>query len=315
MQSIIARNLGKTFRTEDGGIVQAMDGLDVSIPKGSIVGLLGPNGAGKTTTIRMLSTIYRPTTGGAMVNGYDIITESLDVRKSIGVALENHALYTRLSAERNLRFYADLYDVPKEVQEEKIESLLREFDLYDAKDRAVGTFSKGMTQKLSISKALIHDPDVLMLDEPWSGLSPTASKELREKIAYLATDHKRTILISTHNLAQVEKIVDRFIFISKGRLVLDAQKDELLKKYNVKSTLSIRTKTEMKETQLSDLKGSHELIEDIAKIGPSSAEFQISDIDHTPELVRLLVRENYDIMEVREVQPSLEEIYFNLVEE
>ena len=304
--------LGKVFSTNDS-IVEAVDDLTIDIASGSIVGLLGPNGAGKTTTVRMLSTILRPSKGGAFVGNFDILQEPLKVRECIGLLTESPSLYGRLTAKRNLRFYADLYGIQKQERDDRIKELLRNFDLIDVIDHRVETFSKGMIQKLSICKALIHDPEILMMDEPWSGLSPIATKELREMIEGLSKDHKRTILISTHNLAQAERLVDEILIISKGKLIASGTPADLRKKFMVKPMISITT--ENKEN-FNDLLSSVEFASNI-DIKPSGnvADITINSFQKTPDLINHLVNQGVRIHGVQEKIPSLEEIYIKLVKE
>ncbi|MHA2251637.1 MAG: ABC transporter ATP-binding protein [Candidatus Kariarchaeaceae archaeon] len=304
--------LGKVFPSKDGDI-HAVNDLTIDIPSGSIVGLLGPNGAGKTTTVRMLSTILRPTSGGAFVAEHDIIAEPLEVRRSIGISTEAPSLYGRLTARRNLQFYADLYDVPSEHQKNRIKELMNEFDLTDALDRRVETFSKGMKQKLSVAKALIHDPEVLMLDEPWAGLSPTATRELRLMIDELSKEHKRTILISTHNLAQAERLVDEIIIISEGKMIAKGTPDKLREKFMVQPHVMLRVE---KDIDFNDMTSSLDFISSLElSDNPKVAEFLINSFNDTPDLINHLVQQGVRIHEVKEIIPSLEDVYINLVKE
>lgn len=307
-------HLGKTFISEDRS-VEALIDLNIDIPSGSIIGLIGPNGAGKTTTVRVLSTIYQPTTGGAIVAGYDILGEPLKVRQNVGVSTEMPSLYPRLSARRNLQFYADLYGMDKDKIErnKRMTELLKQFDLFDAQDRNTGTFSKGMKQKLSVCTALVHDPPVLIMDEPWSGLSPTAAKELREIIENLSKDDDRTILITTHNLAQAEKIVDKLLIINKGHLIENATPTELRSKYMMHYNVKIKFEKEPNLNGMADKLG---YLYDIKLVENKIYSFEIDTFDNTPNLIDYVIKNDGNrIHSIEEVIPSLEEIYVNLVEE
>ncbi|MHA2089464.1 MAG: ATP-binding cassette domain-containing protein [Candidatus Kariarchaeaceae archaeon] len=303
--------LGKVFKSNSEDIL-AVNSLSFDIPKGSIVGLLGPNGAGKTTTVRMLATILRPTAGGAIVAGYDILQDPLLVRKNIGISSELPSLYGRLTAKRNLRFYADLYGVPRERRDERIAELLNEFDLSDAIDRKVETYSKGMKQKLSVAKALLHDPEVLMLDEPWAGLSPTATRELRGMIENLSIEHRRTILISTHNLAQAERLADDIIIISHGKLIASGTPAELRRKYMIQPHVQVRVETKF---DFENVVSTLDFVTGVEESSENIAEFSISSFAETPDLIHHLVQQGIRIHDVRELIPSLEDVYIDLVKE
>lgn len=304
--------LTKIFSTEEKDIV-GIENLNLEIEEGTIVGLLGPNGAGKTTTVRLLSTVYRPTSGNAYVGGYSIIDEGLKIRKIIGVATEKPSLYGRLTGRRNLSFYGKLYDLTDEQINSRTDRLAEEFDLVDAIDRPVNGYSKGMKQKLSVAKALIHEPGVLMLDEPWSGLSPVATKDLREKIKALQQEEKRTILITTHNLAQAELLVDKIIIIAQGRLITAGTPNELRDKYHVDREIFVQT-TGINgfdpESIRDEISGIHTI-----QLDDSTITVGVEDYSVTPDIVRYLVNNNIGIRTVREIIPSLEDVYLGLVKE
>lgn len=309
---IKTQELTKIFPTDTEDVL-ALDNLSIDIKKGSVVGLLGPNGAGKTTCVRLLATIYRPTSGNAEIGGYSIHQDPLKVRQIIGISPENPSLYDRLTGRRNLRFYGELYDVPKDELNDRIDVLAEEFDLDDAIDRPVGGYSRGMRQKVSIAKALLHSPDILFLDEPWAGLSPVAARDLRAQISHLQETEQRTILITTHNLAQTEKIADRIIIISHGKLIAQGSPQELRDKYNIQNHLRIK----MKETKImaADLQSHFDYIQEAELLDNGEIEITIDSFDHTPDVVEYLVSQKAKIFEVKEVIPSLEDLYLSLVEE
>lgn len=198
---ILARGLGKDF-----GAVRAVEGLDLEIPAGEVFGLLGPNGAGKTTTIRMLSALIAPSAGEAWVLGHRLGEADDQIRQKVGILTETPGLYEQLSAERNLEFFAQLYDVADVAGQ--VERYLRMLGLWGRRKEAVGTFSKGMRQKLAIARALLHQPEVLFLDEPTSGLDPEAAHLVREFISDLG-EEGRTIVLCTHNLNEADRLCDR----------------------------------------------------------------------------------------------------------
>jgi ABC-2 type transport system ATP-binding protein len=207
---IETENLTKKF-----GNLTAVDNVTFKVDEGEIFGFLGPNGAGKTTTIRMLCCLISKTSGEARIAGYDTgnDSDSLKIRKIIGFMPENIGLYGELSAYRNLNFYARLYDRTEPQRKESIERLLRLLGLWEKKDAAAGTFSKGMKQKLAIARALIHDPEVLFLDEPTANLDPEASKIVRDFLVELK-EQKKTIFLNTHNLDEAQRICDRIAILN-----------------------------------------------------------------------------------------------------
>ncbi|MBD3193385.1 MAG: ATP-binding cassette domain-containing protein, partial [Candidatus Heimdallarchaeota archaeon] len=211
---IIAQGLTKLYDQ-----FLAVDNINFEINQGEIFGFLGPNGAGKTTTIRMLAAIFPPSSGRATIANFDVVEDAMEVRSRVGLLSENPNLYERLTARENLDFFARLYDVPAEQIPNRIDFLGDLFDLRMRLDERVGTYSKGMKQKLAIAKALIHDPPILFLDEPTSALSPEAAKVIRDLLTDLAKDRSRTICICTHNLFDAERLCDRVAIIRQGRIL------------------------------------------------------------------------------------------------
>jgi ABC-2 type transport system ATP-binding protein len=196
--------------TKKFGELTAVDNLTLHVDEGEIFGLLGPNGAGKTTTVRMLCCLISKTAGKASIAGYDVGNEAdaLKIRKLIGFVPDNVGLYEALSAYDNLDFYGKLYDVLDEKRKENIENLLKMLGLWEKRDVMAGTFSKGMKQKLALARALVHEPQVLFLDEPTANLDPEAAKTVRDFILDLR-EQKRTVFLNTHNLDEARKLCDR----------------------------------------------------------------------------------------------------------
>ncbi len=210
MNAIETSHLTRTF----GGLV-AVDDLTLAIPEGSVFGFLGPNGAGKTTTVRMLSALIAPTRGSAVVAGYRLGEDNEAIRQSVGILTETPGLYDRLSAWQNLMFFAEMYDLPAERAASQVERYLRLLELWDRRDDKVGGFSKGMKQKLAIARALLHEPQVIFLDEPTAGLDPEAARVVRDFIKQLRTEG-HTIFLTTHNLPEADELCDLIgVFRSK----------------------------------------------------------------------------------------------------
>jgi sodium transport system ATP-binding protein len=204
--------------TKDYNGIRAVDHLDFEVREGEIFGLLGPNGAGKTTTIRMLSTVILPTEGTARILGRDIRKESLSVRRSIGVLTMDVGLYDRFTARENVRYFGRLYGMGEPEIERRTEELVDLLEMRDFADRRAGSFSTGMRQKVAIARAMIHDPHLLMLDEPTTGLDVLASQTVLGFIKR-SRDEGKTVILSTHMMPVAQKLCDRVCVIHEGKLV------------------------------------------------------------------------------------------------
>jgi ABC-2 type transport system ATP-binding protein len=289
---------------------RVVDNLNLKINEGEVFGFLGPNGAGKTTTVRMLTCLIRPTEGTAVVDGLDIRSErdAMEIRKKVGLLTESPGLYDTLSAQRNLEFYAKLYDVPAAKRDERIEHYLKMMGLWEKRKEPVGGFSKGMKQKMAIARCLLHEPRVLFLDEPTSGLDPEASRIVRDFILELKGEG-RTIFLCTHNLDEADRICDR-IGIFRGTL-LDVNTPSRLKNDLYGRSISV---------QLKDIPSG--LVEKISELGFVK---NVIVNDHTltmnvgspeqdnPLLVRTLVSLGADVQLVYENKHTLEEVYFKIM--
>jgi len=219
--AIVFEGLRKTY---DG--VEAVKGVSLRIPRGQICGYLGPNGAGKTTTVKMATGMLLPTAGTALIEGYDIVREPMEAKRRIGVVPETGALYENLTAREYLRFVGRLYHVPPTEIEDKTATFLRLFGLSDAADRVMTSYSKGMKQRVLISAALIHNPSVLFLDEPLSGLDANTALVLKELIRELAAQGK-TVFYCSHVLEVVERVCHRVVILNHGEVVADGNVQEL----------------------------------------------------------------------------------------
>jgi ABC-2 type transport system ATP-binding protein len=218
---IETHDLGKRFNT-----FWAVDGLNLSVAPGQILALLGQNGAGKTTTVRMLSGLLSPTRGKATVAGFDVLTSGPRVREVVGVLTEQHGLYGRMSAEEYLDFFGQLYRLEGRTRQARTDYLLDYFELAAARRQRIGEYSKGMRQKLALARALMHEPPVLLLDEPTSAMDPESSRLVRDEISRLRSE-KRSIVICTHNLAEAEALADTVAIIFRGKLLVQGTQAEL----------------------------------------------------------------------------------------
>ena len=233
MAVIEAQDLRRTYRTTTGTFrrraksVEAVRGVSFEVGEGELFGLLGPNGAGKTTTIKMLITLLIPTAGTARVLGYDVVENPREVRKRIGYVFGGErGVYERLSGYDNLRYFAELYGVPPRIQKQRIEELLELVGLAGREHERAEGYSRGMKQRLHVARGLLHDPQVLFLDEPTIGLDPVGARELRATIASLTAAGK-TVLMTTHYMFEADSLCDRIAVLSKGEIVAEGTPGEL----------------------------------------------------------------------------------------
>ncbi|WP_455142407.1 ABC transporter ATP-binding protein [Candidatus Hodarchaeum mangrovi] len=291
----------------------ALNDFSLGIKEGTIFGLLGPNGAGKTTTIRILTTLISPTNGHALVNGYQLDSDQIKIRKTVGVQTDSPNLYLRLSAKRNLLFFAKMYGLTHEEALKRIKELTRQFRLEDRLENAVGSYSRGMKQKLGIIRAIIHEPSILFLDEPTASLDPIAQGEVRTMIIQLAKVFNKTIIMASHNLPEVEKLTDKIGVISSGRLIALGSPLELRSMLGQDDKLVIQSSidlTPFKEI-LSTLKGVKNILltSDSSKI-----VIEIKNYCETaPSIVEELVKHKVPILSVTQQKESLENIYAEIM--
>ena len=304
---IDTQNLTRKF-----GNLTAVDNVTLHVEEGEVFGFLGPNGAGKTTTVRMLCCLIGKTSGEAKIGDYTINNEHdcLKIRKMVGFLPENVGLYDSLSAYRNLDFYGQLYEVPQQKRQENIERLLTLLGIWERRGDAVGTFSKGTKQKIAIARALIHDPQVLFLDEPTANLDPEASKTVRDFILELKKE-KRTIFLNTHNLDEAERLCDRIAILKSKLIVVDSPKNLERSLYNRKTIVHLDTVTNAITTAL-------ERVGAVKNVRISDNKL-ILDIDNpekdNPEVVRTIVEAGGNIQYVTELRSTLEDVYLKLIRE
>jgi len=305
---IRTHDLGKTFAAAGKKGVQnvAVEALNLDIPQGEVFGLLGPNGAGKTTTVRMLCALVAPTSGEAWVAGCQVGREDAAVRSRVGILTETPGLYAKLDATANLAFFAHLYGVAD--VDGQVQKYLRMLGLWERRGEMVGSFSKGMRQKLAIARALLHEPPVLFLDEPTSGLDPEAARVVRDFVQELR-GQGRTIFICTHNLDEADRLCDR-IGVIKGRL-LRVDTPERLRT----SLYGTGVRVRLREVAPAYLDAVRELsfVQDVRQ-ADGALTIQMPDPEiHNPALVRALVTAGADVQFVERVEHSLESVYFDVL--
>jgi ABC-2 type transport system ATP-binding protein len=220
--AIEAIGLVKTY-----GEVQALGGVSFSVPEGTVFGLLGPNGAGKSTTVRILTTLTRADEGSARVTGLDVAADPTGVRRSIGVVGQKSGFDPEATGRENLRLQGQVYDLPAQEREQRIDELLERFRLADAADRLVSGYSGGMQRRLDVALGLVSRPKVLFLDEPTTGLDPEVRAEMWQEIESLAGEHGVTVLLTTHYMEEADQLAARLAIVDQGQIVAEGTPDEL----------------------------------------------------------------------------------------
>jgi ABC-2 type transport system ATP-binding protein len=304
--AIRAQNLTCDFET-----VRAVDNLTVEIPAGIVFGFLGPNGAGKTTTIRLLLGLLEPTGGQAQVLGFDTRKQANEIRERSGALLEPPGLYERLSALDNLEFFGRICRLSGGERGPRIEELLRRLGLWERRKEAVGTWSRGMKQKLRVARALLHRSPLIFLDEPTAGLDPMAAAALREDLATLAAHENVTVFLTTHNLAEAEKLCALVGVIRQGKLAALGPPDQLRAKGGP-SQVTI-SGSGFNERILAGLSARPEVAAANVYDGRLLIDLK-SEADVAP-LVGLIVSEGGAVEEVNKSKANLEEVFLALMRE
>jgi ABC-2 type transport system ATP-binding protein len=301
---IETRGLTKRF-----GSFLAVDGVNLTVQPGEVLALLGPNGAGKTTTVRMLTSILKPTAGWARVAGHDVAKDPAGVRASVGVLTEHHGLYFRMRAEEYLDFFGELYGLPRAVRRDRATQLLEQFGMREAVGRRLGEYSKGMRQKLALIRALLHDPPVLLLDEPTSAMDPQSAKLVRDAIAQLRSE-KRAIILCTHNLTEAELLADQIAVIRRGRIITQGSPAHL--------KLELLGLPELELRAAAPLNGLVEDLADLVEVVASGADwlrYRAADpVAVNPLILQRLAEQHVPVVTLAEVPRSLEDVYLRVVE-
>ncbi|NOK85992.1 MAG: ABC-type multidrug transport system, ATPase component [Chloroflexi bacterium AL-W] len=296
--------------TKDFGGFLAVDRINLYIGAGEVMALLGPNGAGKTTSVRMMTSIIQPTSGTARLAGYDVTQYPEQVRASVGVLTEQHGLYERMKAIDYLDFFGRVYHLPAQVRRKHSLELMERFGLNFALDKRLGDYSKGMKQKLALVRAMLHNPPVLLLDEPTSAMDPLSAKQVRDAIIELQRD-ERTFLITTHNLSEAQTLADRIAIIRHGRIVANGTFDELARQFAGIPKMELRFSGELNGfvQELSDLVT-------VESFGEDWLQFR-TDAPHTmnPQVLRKALGLGVDVVTLAPVTKTLEDIYLQVVQE
>ena len=300
---ILTQSLGKRF-----GDFQAVDQVNIDVPAGKLLALLGPNGAGKTTTVRMLSSVLVPSSGQASVAGFDVVRQAAQVRARVGVLTENHGLYNRMPAGEYLDFFGQIYRLDPTERNLQITRLMEHFGLAQNLKQPIGEFSKGMRQKLALARALLHNPPVLLLDEPTSAMDPESSRLVRDAIRTLRSQ-ERAIVICTHNLAEAEELADQIAIIRRGKIIAQGSPQDLKVRMLGQVEFEIRLAVQLNGQQPSLPKGVA-----TTSSGEDWFRYRVEDPQAcNPEVVRALVEQALPVVSLQEVPRSLEMVYMQAI--
>ena len=286
----------------------AVDQVSLAVGEGEVLALLGPNGAGKTTTVRLLTSILRPSSGTAAVAGFDVVEQAQQVRASVGVLTENHGLYKRMKAVEYLNFFGQIHGLDEQRRSQRSQKLLTDFGLGEDSGRRIGEFSKGMRQKLALARTLVHEPSVLLLDEPTSAMDPESSRLVRDAIKDLRSS-ERSIVICTHNLAEAEELADRIAIIRRGKIIASGTPKNLKNHF---------LGPQIFEVQLSQaIDGRQPVLPDTVELleqGENWLHFRVEDPSrHNPAVLEALLSQGFPVLSLQEVPRSLEQVYLQAV--
>jgi ABC-2 type transport system ATP-binding protein len=296
---IQTEDLSKQF-----GDYWAVDGVNLDVRPGHVLALLGQNGAGKTTTVRMLTSVLIPTRGWARIAGYDVVANPDKVRSCVGVLTEQHGLYLRMSGNEYLDFYGRIYQLDTATRLRRSRELTEYFGLASAAGMPMGQYSKGMRQKLALARTLLHEPPVLLLDEPTSAMDPESARLVREAIASLRSE-QRTIIICTHNLIEAELLADQIAIIYRGRILIRGTVDELKKRLLGPAEYEVRLRYGEQLGTLDLPPGVTPLRE--SETGP---RFRVEDPQvANPLLLKEILKQGKEVVALQEVPRTLEQVY------
>ena len=302
---IVTEDLSKEFEE-----FIAVDGVNLNVRAGEVLALLGPNGSGKTTTVRMLTSILRPTRGRARVAGFDVVEEADQVRAAVGVLTEHHGLYSRMPADEYLDFFGQLYGIDLPTRRKRADHMLEEFGLSPFKKRRVGKFSRGMQQKLALARTLLHEPPVLLLDEPTSAMDPESARLVRDAIQDLRSSD-RAIILCTHNLSEAEKLADKIAIIRYGSIIAQGTAEELKQRLLGPAVYEVRFGFPQSLVQLklpNDLQ--------ISARGEDWLRYRASHPENdNPLVLQYLLDQGLKVVSLEEVPRSLEQIYLQVMNE
>lgn len=289
---------------------RAVDNVTLKVEPGELLAMLGPNGAGKTTTVRMMTSILPPTSGSAKIAGYDVIQNPEMVRAHVGVLTEQHGLYERMKGLEYLDFFGQIYRIDKPTRQKRARQLMERFGLGDVLDKRMGEYSKGMKQKLALVRAMLHNPPVLLLDEPTSAMDPQSAKQVRDAIIELQRD-ERTFMITTHNLTEAQLLADRIAIIRHGRIIANGTIDELSQQIVGEPLMELRVNGEAN--------GLHDDLASMVRVddhGLNWLQYRTAEPHSTnPQVLKKCIELGVEVVTLSQVTKTLEDIYLQVVEE
>lgn len=303
---IEAKNLTKKFKQ-----VLAVDNVSFAVKKGEIFGLLGPNGAGKSTTIRMLTTLTKPTNGNAFVKGHDVVREAKMVRKNIGLVSEKTILYDRLTAIENLMFFARLNEMDTSYAKKRCEELLEMVEMSEWKNARVGRFSTGMKQRINVIRSLLHDPEIIFLDEPTLGLDPQTTRSIREFIREL-NEQGKTIVLTTHIMVEADNLSDRIAIIDHGKIAALNTSKNLKKMLDDNETKIIDLDIPNITSQMLSTINELHCVEKVFNKSSDEIRIYMNCDDPLEILITLLKENNIPVKGIKTVEPTLEDVFIKL---
>jgi ABC-2 type transport system ATP-binding protein len=286
----------------------AVDSVNLSVGAGHILAILGQNGAGKTTTVRMLTALLNPTRGWARVAGYDVVKNGHDVRSAVGVLTEQHGLYMRMTAVEYLDFFGQVYSLTASARKLRSDHLLEYFGLTEASHRRIGEYSKGMRQKLALARAMMHDPGVLLLDEPTSAMDPESARLVRDEIARLKS-FQRTIVICSHNLTEVEALADQIAIIYRGRILIQGTLEELKKTVLGAPEYEIKFSFDWDSNGVELPKG----VEFLSRTADGLKVRVENPQEANPQILKHLFAKSASVMALQEEPRTLEQVYLKIM--
>jgi ABC-2 type transport system ATP-binding protein len=308
MLSITADKITKVFAR---GKVRAVDSVSLKVKKGELFGLLGSNGAGKTTLIRILCTLLRPTSGKAIVLGHDVVEEADEVRKHIGLVSDKMIMYNKLTAYENLKLYGKLYDIPNEKLENRIKELLDLVRLWDKKDVQIGTFSTGMKQRINIIRGLIHEPEILFLDEPTLGLDPQSAIEIRDFVEKI---HRggTTVVLTTHYMEEAESLCERIGIMDQGKIVALDTPRGLKRMVSKENALALTAY--LPEINGGLIEGIRSIpgVKEVKREAETRVHIHVSGEDSFNKVIALVQSKKGKIISVKTIEPTMEDVFLHL---
>jgi ABC-2 type transport system ATP-binding protein len=296
---IQTEDLSKQF-----GDYWAVDGVSLEVYPGQVLALLGQNGAGKTTTVRMLTSVLAPTRGRARITGFDVVQSPEQVRASVGVLTEQHGLYLRMTGLEYLDFFGKVYRLSAVERQKRSREWMEYFGLAEVANRPIGQYSKGMRQKLALARTLIHEPPVLLLDEPTAAMDPESAQLVRKAISSLRTE-QRTILICTHNLVEAEILANKIAIIYRGRILTSGTVEELKRRLLGPPEYEVRVRGEWPRGTLNLPAGVTPL-----EAGEDGLRFRVEDPQTSnPILLKELMKRGAEVVALQELPRTLEQVY------